>query len=108
MDSNKMGNRLIFLAAFSVAMGFLEATVVVYLRQLYYPALEEGIFPSEQSIIGGAALEEERRLFYVACTRAKERLYLSSIDYRMKFGRTSRMLPSRYLVEIKGSYNKIP
>ncbi len=72
---------------------------------VFLPALEEGIFPSEQSIISGAALEEERRLFYVACTRAKERLYLSSIDYRRKFGRTYQMLPSRYLVEIKGSYN---
>ncbi len=73
---------------------------------VFLPALEEGIFPSELSIMSGKALEEERRLFYVACTRAKERLYLSSIDYRMKFGRTSRMLPSRYLVEIKGSYKR--
>jgi len=71
---------------------------------VFLPALEEGIFPSEKSIVSGTALEEERRLFYVACTRAKERLYFSSIDYRMKFGRTSYMLPSRYLVEIKGSY----
>jgi DNA helicase-2/ATP-dependent DNA helicase PcrA len=73
---------------------------------VFLPALEEGIFPSEQSIMSGTALEEERRLFYVACTRAKERLHLSSIDYRMKFGRTSRMLPSRYLVEIRGNCNR--
>ncbi len=55
--------------------------------------------------MSGAALEEERRLFYVACTRAKEGLYLSSADYRMKFGRTSQMLPSRYIGEIKGRYS---
>jgi DNA helicase-2/ATP-dependent DNA helicase PcrA len=73
---------------------------------VFLPALEEGIFPSERSIMSGAALEEERRLFYVACTRAKEGLYLSSADYRMKFGRTSRMLPSRYIGEIKGSYRR--
>jgi len=73
---------------------------------VFLPALEEGIFPSERSIMSGAALEEERRLFYVACTRAKEGLYLSSADYRMKFGRTSPMLPSRYVNEIKGSYRR--
>jgi DNA helicase-2/ATP-dependent DNA helicase PcrA len=68
---------------------------------VFLPALEEGIFPSERSIMSGPALEEERRLFYVACTRAKEGLYLSSADYRMKFGHTSGMLPSRYVNEIK-------
>ncbi|MGC2064497.1 MAG: ATP-dependent helicase [Thermodesulfovibrionales bacterium] len=68
---------------------------------VFLPALEEGIFPSERSIMHGAALEEERRLFYVACTRAKEGLYFSSAEYRMKFGRTSPMLPSRYINEIK-------
>ncbi|MHB8880291.1 MAG: ATP-dependent helicase [Thermodesulfovibrionales bacterium] len=73
---------------------------------VFLPALEEGIFPSERSLMSGAALEEERRLFYVACTRAKEGLYLSSVDYRMKFGRTSSMLPSRYIGEIKGSYSR--
>jgi len=73
---------------------------------VFLPALEEGIFPSERSVLNSAALEEERRLFYVACTRAKERLYLSSVAYRMRFGRTSPMLPSRYIREIKGSYVK--
>ncbi len=73
---------------------------------VFLPALEEGIFPPEMSIMSGSALEEERRLFYVACTRAKEGLYLSSADYRMKFGRTSHMLPSRYIGEIRGSYSR--
>ncbi len=73
---------------------------------VFLPALEEGIFPSEKSLMDDAALEEERRLFYVACTRAKEGLYLSSADYRMKFGRTSLMLPSRYITEIKGRYSE--
>jgi len=47
-----------------------------------------------------AALEEERRLFYVGTTRAREKLYLSSVDSRMKFGQTSFMTKSRYLREI--------
>lgn len=70
---------------------------------VFLPALEEGIFPSERSIMHPAALEEERRLFYVACTRAKQGLYLSSAEYRMKFGRTSPMLPSRYVNEVKAA-----
>ena len=73
---------------------------------VFLPALEEGIFPSERSLMSGGAMEEERRLFYVACTRAKEGLYLSSAEYRMKFGRTSQMRPSRYIGEIKGNYSR--
>jgi DNA helicase-2/ATP-dependent DNA helicase PcrA len=52
-------------------------------------------------MLNDAALEEERRLFYVGTTRAKERLYLSSADLRMKFGQTLYAMPSRYLKEIR-------
>jgi len=68
---------------------------------VFIPALEEEIFPSAKSMLNDAALEEERRLFYVGTTRAKERLYLSSADLRMKFGKTLYALPSRYLKEIR-------
>jgi DNA helicase-2/ATP-dependent DNA helicase PcrA len=68
---------------------------------VFIPALEEEIFPSAKSIFSESALEEERRLFYVGTTRAKERLYLSSADVRMKFGQTLYSMPSRYLREIR-------
>ena len=68
---------------------------------VFLPALEEGIFPSAKSLMSPSATEEERRLFYVGTTRAKERLYLSSAGSRMKFGQTSFMVKSRYLHEIK-------
>ena len=68
---------------------------------VFMPALEEGIFPSAKSLMSPSATEEERRLFYVGTTRAKERLYLSSAESRMKFGQTSFMMKSRYLHEIK-------
>lgn len=68
---------------------------------VFLPALEEEIFPSARSLRSDSALEEERRLFYVGTTRAKERLYLSSAQARMKFGQTSFMMKSRYLQEIK-------
>ena len=68
---------------------------------VFLPALEEGIFPSAKSLMSLSATEEERRLFYVGTTRAKERLYLSSAGSRMKFGQISFMAKSRYLHEIK-------
>ena len=68
---------------------------------VFLPALEEGIFPSAKSLMSPSATEEERRLFYVGTTRARERLYLSSAGSRMKFGQTSFMVKSRYLHEIK-------
>ena len=68
---------------------------------VFLPAIEEDIFPSAWSLTSESALEEERRLFYVGITRAKERLYLSSAESRMKFGQTSFMMKSRYLREIK-------
>lgn len=68
---------------------------------VFLPALEEEIFPSVRALLNDAALEEERRLFYVGTTRARERLYLSSVESRMKFGQTSFMMKSRYLREIE-------
>ncbi|MBZ0157987.1 MAG: UvrD-helicase domain-containing protein [Alphaproteobacteria bacterium] len=68
---------------------------------VFVVALEEEIFPSARAMESPSALEEERRLFYVAVTRAKERLYLSSAAYRMRFGDAMLSLPSRYVEEIE-------
>ena len=62
--------------------------------------LEEGVFPGYRAIGEEDELEEERRLCYVALTRAKERLYLTCAAQRMLFGRTSANLPSRFVKEI--------
>lgn len=67
---------------------------------VFLPALEEEIFPSSRSLTNERALEEERRLFYVACTRAKEKLFMSAAETRMKFGKESFMKTSRYIEEI--------
>ncbi len=61
---------------------------------------EEGIFPSIRAIGEVEEMEEERRLCYVAMTRAKQRLYLTCAGQRMLFGRTSANRPSRFLEEI--------
>jgi DNA helicase-2/ATP-dependent DNA helicase PcrA len=63
--------------------------------------LEEGIFPPNQSIYGGNdEIEEERRLAYVAITRAKRKLVITHTLSRMLFGSTMRNFPSRFLKEI--------
>jgi DNA helicase-2/ATP-dependent DNA helicase PcrA len=62
--------------------------------------LEEGLFPHENSIAEPEGLEEERRLMYVAITRARKRLYLSFSQTRMLHGQTRYSLRSRFLDEL--------
>ncbi len=61
---------------------------------------EEGIFPGIRAIGEAEEMEEERRLCYVAMTRAKKKLFLTCAHQRMLFGRTSANRPSRFLDEI--------
>ena len=61
---------------------------------------EEGIFPGIRAIGETDEMEEERRLCYVAMTRAKEKLYMTCAGQRMLFGRTSSNRPSRFVGEI--------
>ena len=62
--------------------------------------LEEGIFPSSRSIYDSEAVEEERRLFYVGITRAKEHLLITNSRYRYTYGSMTDQRPSRFLHEI--------
>ena len=65
--------------------------------------LEEGIFPHLNSLMSSSETEEERRLRYVAITRAKEKLYLLNARRRMLFGKEGINPPSRFLQEIDKS-----
>jgi DNA helicase-2/ATP-dependent DNA helicase PcrA len=67
---------------------------------VFISGLEEGLFPHEQSVSERDGLEEERRLAYVAITRARHRLYLSHAQTRMLHGQTRYNIPSRFLEEI--------
>jgi len=67
---------------------------------VFVGGLEEGLFPHEQSLLEKSGLEEERRLMYVALTRARRRLYLSFAQTRMLHGQTRYNLPSRFVDEI--------
>ena len=67
---------------------------------VYVSGLEEGLFPSMQSITTRDDLEEERRLLYVAITRAKKRCMLSYAEMRFRWGKPNEAEPSRFLSEI--------
>ncbi|MHB1187052.1 3'-5' exonuclease, partial [Thiobacillus sp.] len=67
---------------------------------VFITGLEEGLFPHEQSAHEESGLEEERRLMYVAITRARRRLYLSHAQSRMLHGQIRYSLPSRFLDEL--------
>jgi DNA helicase-2/ATP-dependent DNA helicase PcrA len=74
---------------------------------VFLSGLEEGLFPHEQSVSGERdGLEEERRLAYVAITRARNRLYLSHAQTRMLHGQTRYNIPSRFLEEIPAELTK--
>jgi len=67
---------------------------------VFITGLEEGLFPHEQSVLEDDGLEEERRLMYVAITRARTRLYLSFAQTRMLHGQTRYNVSSRFLDEL--------
>jgi len=67
---------------------------------VFITGLEESLFPHEQSAYEEGGLEEERRLMYVAITRARRRLYLSHAQSRMLHGQVRYGLPSRFLDEL--------
>ena len=70
-------------------------------ENVFLVGMEEGVFPGNQSVYAGPEeIEEERRLAYVAITRAKKRLTVTNSYTRMIFGTTNRNMPSRFLKEI--------
>ena len=73
---------------------------------VFIVGLEEGIFPTIRQDTTAKNLEEERRIMYVAVTRARKRLYLTCAQSRFRFGRRENSLASRFLVE--GGFIKKP
>lgn len=76
-------------------------------RYVYIVGLEEDLFPSQMMLSSRADLEEERRLFYVAITRAQKRLFLSYALSRYRFGRLKNCEPSRFLDDIDQTFIKV-
>ncbi len=93
LDSHDPDQDCVVMMTMHAAKG-LEFPVV------FVVGAEEGIFPGIRAIGETEEMEEERRLCYVAMTRAKEKLYLTCANQRMLFGRTSSNRPSRFVEEI--------
>ena len=67
---------------------------------VFITGLEQGLFPHENAELERDGLEEERRLMYVAITRARQRLYLTHAQTRLLHGQTRYCLPSRFIEEL--------
>lgn len=93
MDTQEDADNCVVMMTMHAAKG-LEFPVV------FAVGMEEGIFPSFRTIGEREELEEERRLCYVAMTRAREQLHLTCAGQRMLYGKTSANLPSRFVREI--------
>lgn len=78
----------------------IHASKGLEFKAVFIVGLEENLFPSILSISSRYEMEEERRLFYVAITRAKDYLYLCNAKSRYRFGRLEYGEPSRFLEEI--------
>ena len=97
IDSYEEGDDAVILMTVHSAKG-LE------FKKVFLVGMEEGLFPGTQTIYAGPEeIEEERRLAYVAITRAKRKLYIINANTRMIYGTTSRNLPSRFVTEIPQS-----
>ena len=92
-----------------VSLMTIHAVKGLEFDNVFIVGMEEGIFPHYNSINEGtmAAIEEERRLCYVAITRAKKNLWMLNTKRRMLFGNTQQNMPSRFMDEIDSKYLEI-
>ena len=88
----------------TVSLMSIHASKGLEFPQVYVVGLEENLFPSQMALNSRADLEEERRLFYVAVTRAEKKLHLSYATSRFRFGTLVNCEPSRFLDEIEPKY----
>lgn len=88
----------------SAVMMTIHSAKGLEFENVYLVGMEEGIFPSARSSFSDADIEEERRLAYVAVTRAKKRLFITHTSCRMLFGSTTRNPDSRFLKETPEEY----
>ena len=88
----------------AVVMMTMHSAKGLEFPNVFLVGFEDGLFPGMRAIGDGEEMEEERRLCYVAITRAKKHLTITYAKQRMIYGRTSAALPSRFLKEIPEDY----
>jgi DNA helicase-2/ATP-dependent DNA helicase PcrA len=91
-----------------VTLMTIHAAKGLEFKSVFVVGLEEGLFPSMMAQQSREDLEEERRLFYVAVTRAEKKLTLSNARSRFRYGSIQYNEPSRFLEEIDTKYLKLP
>ena len=91
----------------SVTLMTIHGSKGLEFKNVYLVGMEEDLFPSQMMLSSRADLEEERRLFYVAITRAEHKLFLSYALTRYRFGRLKNCEPSRFLEEIDPGYIRV-
>ncbi len=99
-DKNKEMDDAVTLMTIHMAKG-LE------FKNVFVVGMEEDLFPSQMMLSSRADLEEERRLFYVAITRAEHHLFLSYALNRYRYGRLKTCEPSRFLADIDNSFLQV-
>lgn len=91
-----------------VSLMTIHAAKGLEFRAVFVVGIEENLFPSQMAISSRVELEEERRLFYVAITRAEQFLTLSYALMRYKYGNVTHSEPSRFLDEINPALLELP
>jgi DNA helicase-2/ATP-dependent DNA helicase PcrA len=91
----------------AITLMTIHASKGLEFKQVFVVGMEEDLFPSQMMMQSREDLEEERRLFYVASTRAMDKLYLSYALTRYRFGRLLNCEPSRFLEEVNPSLLKV-
>lgn len=91
-----------------VSLMTIHAAKGLEFKNVYIVGLEENLFPSQLSLSSRSELEEERRLFYVALTRAEKQATLSYASTRYKWGNLVQCEPSRFIDEIDIQYLEMP
>src|SRR5690606_8370423 len=98
--------RVLFRSEDAVQLMTVHAAKGLEFDVVFITGLEEGLFPHENSLLESSGLEEERRLMYVAITRARERLYITLAQSRMLHGQTRYGMRSRFLDELPDHHLK--
>ena len=93
-----------------ITVATMHAVKGLEFKVVFIVGMEEGVFPSSQSLKceGESGLEEERRVMYVAVTRAMDRLFVTNANRRFRFKRVEVCMPSRFVQEAKGDYTDSP
>ncbi len=107
-DQDELDARTDRSAGDAVTLMTVHASKGLEFRHVFITGLEEGLFPHRRINESARDDEEERRLFYVALTRAKEKVHLSYALMRTVFGERNATMPSEFLLEIDEAYVEQP